>query len=277
MLILRRKDDPMKKTLLLMTVALFLSQTPIRAYEFTDRELQEDQMSLLTEDDFDYDIEKNGEGNKQAAHDYLRYLTRLHQRDFFQYRFLLDDSSKHVTITGISITRYLGTSKTVKLSSLNISDLPIKKVEAKAFTKTTKVIVPASVTYCAKGAFGNAKVIKDKNLIKLKNGAYQYYYRLANKCVTPAMIKTVVNGNKAKKNTLTLSKGKSVRLISQAQVNKKRYALSLSQMRYANSDPQIVSLKNGVVKAKKKGTATINAKLVTNEMNKYYTLTIKVK
>lgn len=157
-----------------------------------------------------------------------------------------------------------------------LSNLPIKKVEARAFTKATKVIVPVSVTYCAKNAFGKAKVIKDKNLIKLKNGAYQYYYRLAKKRVTPAMIKTVVNGNKLKKKTLTLSKGKSVRLISQAQVSK-RYTLSLSQMRYTNNDPQIVSLKNGVVKAKKKGIATITAKLVTNEMNKYYTLTIKVK
>ena len=267
----------MKKTILLIAGALLLSQTNIKAYKFTDRELREDQMSLLTEDDFDYDIEKNDEGNRQAPRDYLRYITRLHQRNGFEYRFILDDSSKNDIVTGITITRYLGAKKTIKLSSLNVSNLPIKKVEAGAFTKAAKVIVPVSVTYCAKNAFGKAKVIKDKNLIKLKNGAYQYYYRLAKKRVTPAMIKTVVNGNKAKKNTLTLSKGKSVRLISQAQVSKKRYALSLSQIRYTNSDPQIVSLKNGVVKTKKKGTATINAKLVTNEMNKYYTLTIKVK
>ncbi len=260
----------MKKTILLIAGALLLSQTNIKAYKFTDRELREDQMSLLTEDDFDYDIEKNDEGNRQAPRDYLRYITRLHQRNGFEYRFILDDSSKNDIVTGITITRYLGAKKTIKLSSF-------KKVEAGAFTKAAKVIVPVSVTYCAKNAFGKAKVIKDKNLIKLKNGAYQYYYRLAKKRVTPAMIKTVVNGNKAKKNTLTLSKGKSARLISQAQVGKKRYALSLSQIHYTNSDPQIVSLKNGMIKANKKGTATINAKLVTNEMNKYYTLTIKVK
>lgn len=120
-MITTRKDDLMKKEVLLTTLTLLLSQTPVQGYEFTDRELQEDRMPLLTEDDFDYDIEKNGEGNKQAPRDYLRYITRLHQRHGFEYRFILDDSSKNIMVTGITITRYLDAKKTIKLSSLNVS------------------------------------------------------------------------------------------------------------------------------------------------------------
>lgn len=180
----------MKRIFMGMMIMLCMSMTNVHAFgttihglngQLSDEELKRDKQAYHPfVDDFETIDDAQGTQDELWYYENLR----VHQVDGVQYINLLNEDWKNDDISpyhrGMEIIRYVGNERMIDFRKLSHHEV-VRIIDGNVFKKMQKVIVPATVIYAGKNAFGKAKVIKDQHLHKDRDGCYRYYYQISPK------------------------------------------------------------------------------------------------
>lgn len=176
----------------LMTFAMCLNVIDVHAFgerihglsgELSDDELKRDQQAYHPSiDDFETIDEAQGTQDELWYYENLR----VHQVNGIQYINILNQDYRDNYISpyhrGMEIVRYVGKDSHIDLRKLSRNEV-VRIIDQNVFANKgiKRVILPSSVVYAGKNAFGEALVNKDSQLHKDRDGCYRYYYKVSKK------------------------------------------------------------------------------------------------